>query len=91
MKKDKLKTAYIDLGRTSQVYEGLRLAVFKLKTIAGKEAKIEIGRVKIDEVLGDELSLVNVTKGSKEIKAVLDEGSTLVVSTRYKPTIRIIP
>lgn len=83
VKKDKQKTAYIDLGRTSRVNEGLRFGVFELKTIAGKEARIEIGQVKIEEVLGDELSLVRVTKGSKEIKAALDKGSTLVISTRY--------
>lgn len=83
VKKDKQKTAYIDLGKTSRVNEGLRFGVFELKTIAGKEAQIEIGQVKIDQVLGDDLSLVRVTKGSKEIKAALDKGSKLVISTRY--------
>lgn len=83
VKKDKQKTAYIDLGKTSHVYEGMRFGVFELKTIAGKEAQIEIGQIKIDQVLGDELSLVRVTKGSKEIKAALDKGTKLVVSTHY--------
>lgn len=83
VKKDKQKTAYIDLGKKSKVYEGMSFGVFEVKTIAGKEAQFEIGRVKIKEVIGDDISLVSVSKGSKEIKEALENGKKLVVSTRY--------
>ena len=54
----------------------------RVKEIAGKEARIEIGRLKVEEVLGEELSLCKVTKGEKDIKTALDNGSTLVVTVR---------
>lgn len=83
VKKDKQKTAYIDLGKKSKVHEGLSFGVFEVKTIAGREAQLEIGRVKIKEIMGDDISLVSVSKGSKEIKEALEKGKKLVVSTRY--------
>lgn len=51
-------------------------------TIAGKEARTIIGRLKIEEVDGDEISLCKVTKGSDKIKTALDEGQTLMVVSR---------
>lgn len=81
-KKDKQKTVYIDLGSAYGVCEGMHFDVFSVKTIAGKEARIEIGRLKIDQVLGEELSLCKVSKGEKQIKTALDNGETLVLTSR---------
>ena len=81
-KKDKQKEVYIDLGDGDGVYKGQQFDVFTVKTIAGKEARTVIGRLKIEEVEGDEISLCKVTKGSDKIKAALDEGQTLMVVSR---------
>ena len=82
IKKEKQKTVYIDLGTSLSAYKGQQFDVYSVKEIAGKEARIEIGRLKVEEVLGEELSLCKVTKGEKEIKTALDNGSTLVVTVR---------
>ncbi len=82
IKKKKQKTVYIDLGSKFEAYKGQQFDIFSLKTIAGKEARIEIGRLKIDEVLGEDISLCKVTRGEEEVKEALDGGATLIVITR---------
>lgn len=81
-KKDKQKEVYIDLGASDGVYKGQQFDVFTVKTIAGKEARTIIGRLKIEEVDGDEISLCKVTKGSDKIKTALDEGQNLMIVSR---------
>ena len=81
-KKNKQKDVYIDLGAGDGVYKGQQFDVVTVKTIAGKEARTVIGRLKIEEVEGDEISLCKVTKGSDKIKTALDEGQTLLVVSR---------
>ncbi len=81
-KKEKQKAVYIDLGTADGVYKGQQFDVFLVKTIAGKEAKTMIGRLKIEEVEGDEISLCKVTKGADTIKTALDEDQTLQVTSR---------
>lgn len=82
IKKDKQKEVYIDLGTLDGVYKGQQFDVFIVKTIAGKEAKTIIGRLKIEEVEGDEISLCKVTKGADQIKAALDADEKLLVTSR---------
>lgn len=81
-KRNKQKDVYIDLGAGDGVYKGQQFDVFTVKTIAGKEARTVIGRLKIEEVEGDEISLCKVTKGSDKIKAALDEGQNLMIVSR---------
>lgn len=81
-KKNKQKDVYIDLGAGDGAYKGQQFDVLTVKTIAGKEARTVIGRLKIEEVEGDEISLCKVTKGSDKIKAALDEGENLMVVSR---------
>lgn len=81
-KKNKQKDVYIDLGAGDGVYKGQQFDVFTVKTIAGKEAHTVIGRLKIEEIEGDEISLCKVTKGSDKIKAALDERKNLMVVSR---------
>ena len=76
------RTVYIDLGNNSQVEKGQQFNIYVLKSIAGREARQEIGRVKIEEGMGDELSLCKVTKGEKEGKTALDQEKTLVIISR---------
>ena len=80
-KKDKQKEVYIDLGESEGAYKGLHLAVYAVKTVAGKEAKRQIGKLKIEEVQGDDVSLCKVQSGGKDIKAAIDAGENLVVMT----------
>lgn len=80
-KKDKQKEVYIDLGEPDGVYNGLHFAVYTLHTVAGKEAKSEIGRLKISAVMGDEISLCKVVRGGKYIKEAIDNGATLLITS----------
>ncbi len=80
-KKDKQKEVYIDLGSAEGAYEGLHMGVYTVKMVAGKEAKKQIGRLKIMEVLGEDISLCKVQSGGKDIKAALDAGEALVIQT----------
>lgn len=81
-KKDKQKEVYIDLGEADGVSKGMQFNVYTVKSVAGKEARREIGRLKIEEVSGDEISLCKVTKGGDKIKNALDDGLTLVIISR---------
>lgn len=85
-KKDKQKEVYIDLGSLSGVNTGLYFAVHVVKTIAGKEAKKEIARLRVTEIMGDEISLCKVTHGGKELKKALDEGQQLSVISQNVST-----
>lgn len=82
VKKDKQKEVFIDLGAANGAYKGVQFDVFLVKTVAGKEARTMIGRLKIEEVQGDEISLCKVTKGSDKIKNALDQGQTLMITSR---------
>ena len=78
-KKNKQKEVYIDLGSSEGAYAGLHMGVFQVKTVAGREAKSQIGKLRIEEVEGDDISLCKVQSGGKDIKAALDAGETLKV------------
>ena len=80
-KKDKQKEVYIDLGEREGAYKGLHMGVYSVKLVAGKEAKKQIGKLKIEEVQGDDISLCKVQSGGKDIKAALDAGETIVIQT----------
>lgn len=81
-KKDKMQDAYIDLGFTDGVVKGLQFDVYLVKDISGMEAKTIIGRLKIEEVKGDEISLCKITKGGDKIKKALDEDQILLITSR---------
>lgn len=81
-KKDKQKEVYIDLGTASRVDTGLYFAVYAVQTIAGKEAKKEIARLRVTEIMGDDISLCKVTHGGKELKKALDEGKEIRVMSQ---------
>lgn len=78
-KKDKQKEVYIDLGSSEGAYEGLHMGVFIVKKIGGREAKSQIGKLKIEAVEGDDISRCKVQNGGKDIKAALDAGEKLRV------------
>lgn len=78
-KKDKQKEVYIDLGTKEGAYAGMHLGVFVVKTVAGRQAKSQIGKLKIEAVEGEEVSLCKVQSGGKDIKAAIDSGAQLLV------------
>lgn len=80
-KKDKQKEVYIDLGAAEGGVQGLHFDVFTVKTIAGREAKKKIGRLKLTEVEGDDISLCKVQSGGRDIKTAIDNGETLLIIT----------
>ena len=55
------------------------MGVYVIKNIAGREAKSQIGKLKIEAVEGDDISLCKVQSGGKDIKAALDAGQQLRV------------
>lgn len=78
-KKDKQKEVYIDLGESEGAYRNLHFGVFTVKTVAGKEARKQIGKLKITDVQGDDISLCKVQSGGKEIKSAIDAGENILV------------
>ena len=80
-KKDKQKEVYIDLGSNEGAFVGLHMGVYQVKTIAGREAKSQIGKLKIEAIEGDNISRCKVQSGGKDIKAALDAGEKLVVTS----------
>ena len=80
-KKDKQKEVYIDLGNHNGVYEGLHFGVYLEKQVAGKIAERQIGKLKIIEVQGPDISLCKVQSGGRDIKAAIDAGQNIVVKT----------
>ena len=78
-KKNKQKEVYIDLGSSEGAFEGLHMTVYQVKTIAGREAKSQIGKLRIEAVEGDDISRCKVQSGGKDIKECIDNGEKLVV------------
>ena len=78
-KKDKQKEVYIDLGSSEGAYVGLHMGVYQVRTIAGRVAKSQLGKLKIEAVEGEDISRCKVQSGGKDIKAALDAGETLKV------------
>jgi hypothetical protein len=80
-KKDKQKEVYIDIGSSEGAFVGLHMGVFVVKNVAGHEAKSQIGKLKIQALEGDDISLCKVQSGGKDIKTALDAGLQLRVIT----------
>lgn len=81
VKKDKQKEVFIDLGTNFGATKGMTFAVFLVGNVAGHETKKDIGRLRIIEVQGEEISLCKVTKGGRDIKSALDDGETLLITS----------
>lgn len=79
VKKEKQKTVYIDLGTREGAVAGIHFVVYVVKTVAGREARLQIGKLKIESVQGEDISLCKVQSGGKDIKKALEAGETLLV------------
>ena len=80
-KKDKQKEVYIDLGSSEGAFAGLHMGVYIVKEVAGREAKTQIGKLKIEDVEGEDISLCKVQSGGKDIKSAIESGAQLMVIT----------
>ena len=76
-KKDKTKELYIDVG-SRFIGEDVHFDVFVIGQVAGRETRKQIGRIRVRETLGDDISLCKVQKGGKDIKAAFDRGDAIV-------------
>lgn len=85
IKKDKAKSVYISLGSKHGVAEGAYFAVCIERQVAGRTSQKEIGQLKAKGVEGEDLTLCEVKKGGKEIKAAMDNGQKLVIKSIQKP------
>lgn len=81
VKKEKLKGVFLDIGSAAGAFKEQHYDVYVVRLIAGKEAKHKIGRLRITEVMGDDISQCKVTKGGEEIKAALDDNLMLIASS----------
>ena len=79
VKKDKQKEVFIDLGSREGAYKGMHMGIYQLYTIKGKQGKSLLGKLRIEEVAGEDISRCKVTSGSKDIKEAIDDGQTLAV------------
>lgn len=76
-KRDKTKEVYIDVG-SRFVGEDVHFDIFIVGQVAGRETRKYIGRIRVRETLGDDISLCKVQKGGKDIKAAFDRGDAIV-------------
>lgn len=79
IKKEKVKTVYIDLGTAQELKKSERLKAYRLFDVAGKTGEEEIGTIQVDKIMGEELTLCDVKKGEREILSALEAGETIVV------------
>lgn len=83
-KKDEAKEVYISIGSDHGVGAGAYFAACIERTVAGRKSTKEIGELKVKNVEGGDLTLCEVKKGGKEIKAAIDGGQTIIVKTKQK-------
>ena len=76
-KRDKTKEVYIDVG-SRFVDEDVHFDVFIVGQVAGRETRKYVGRIRVREALGDDISLCKVQKGGKDIKAAFDRGDAII-------------
>jgi len=76
-KRDKTKEVYIDVG-SRFIGEDIHFNVYVVGQVAGRETRKQIGRIRVRETMGDDVSLCKVQKGGKEIKAAFDRGDAIV-------------
>ena len=80
--KSKEKEVYIDLGEKMGCTVGTHFYVYTVKTVAGKEAKKQIGQLKVTEVMGDDISFCKVQRGGAAIKAAIEAGEALLITSK---------
>ena len=83
-KGDEAKQVYISLGSAHGVGSKARFKVYELRTVAGRNSRKEIGELKVSAVEGEDLTLCDVVKGGKEIKAAMDAQQKIEIEVFHK-------
>ena len=79
-KKQKLKEIFIDLGSDHGLGNNYDVNVYTVRRIAGRIARRYLGRGKIQEVMGGDISSVTLKKGADLIKQAFDNGDEIAIS-----------
>ena len=80
-KNDEAATVAVNVGPANGAKQGTKFEVMTTTTVAGRTITQKIGELKIKEIKADDLSIGEVKKGKKEIKAALDSGKVLMISS----------
>lgn len=83
-KKDEAKEVYISIGSDHGVGAGAYFEACIERSVQGRQSMKVIGELKVKNVEGGDLTLCEVKKGGKEIKAAIDGGQTVAVKTIIK-------
>lgn len=78
-KKEKAETVYIDCGTAQELTTSDEFTVYRVVLVNGNSGSTPIGKIKVKEIQGDNLSLCKVSKGDKEIYAALEAGDKLII------------
>lgn len=81
-KKDKQKELFIDVGDMNEITRDMHFNVYIIGEVAGRETRKQVGRLVVNEVLGDDITLCKVQSGGKDIKAALDEGKRVLAISK---------
>lgn len=83
-KKDEAKKLYLGVGSEDGVADGILFTIAVEREVAGRKSMKAIGEVKVKDVEGADLSLVEVKKGGKEILAAIKAGQTLTANSKAR-------
>ena len=75
-----IRANIIERGREGSRFigEDVHFDVYIIGQVAGRETRKHLGRIRVREILGDDISLCKVQKGGKDIKAAFDNGDAIV-------------
>ena len=77
------KEVYIDLGSAHGVYADLTFGVYQLTEVNGRTSKHYLGRIRVKEIQGPDVSYCRVVSGGKDIKKCLDGNVPLLIISRH--------
>jgi len=79
----KLKSIYIGMGQKENTQKNWELLIVKASDLVnnGQGKQQRIGRVRVSEVQGDDVSICRIKSGEDEIKAAIEKGEKLVAIT----------
>lgn len=80
-KKGEVKSCFISLGTNAGVNVKDKFTVNVVREIAGRKSLKEIGECEVKAVEGDDISLVEVKKGGKELKEAMDAGQKIAIKS----------
>jgi len=82
VKKEKVKSLFIDLGFDHELGNKENLYVYRVFSVAGQVGEEEVGRLQVEKIQGGSLTLCEVKKGEREVFNAFQSGETLVVRSR---------